>query len=81
MINQFHIHSHNGSVGAGVKGDIVHLGNEDGGDGDEEGRPVHVDRGADGKHELGDPKKWRDALISCMRVVCYLLIRRGKHFV
>ncbi len=33
---------------------VVHLGDEDGGDGDEERGAVHVDRGADGQDELGD---------------------------
>lgn len=33
---------------------VVHLRDEDGGDGDEERGAVHVDGGADGQHELGD---------------------------
>ena len=35
--------------------DVVHLRDEDGCDGDEDGRAVHVDGGADRQHELGDP--------------------------
>ena len=44
-----------GDVVARVELDVVHLGDEDGGDGDEDGGAVHVDGGADRQHELGDP--------------------------
>ena len=46
---------HDGHQDAGVQGDVVHLGDEDRGDRDEEGGAVHVDRGPDREHELGDP--------------------------
>ena len=34
---------------------VLHLGDEDGGHGLVQGRPVHVDGGADGEDEPGDP--------------------------
>ncbi len=46
---------HDGDEGAGVELDVVHLGDEDGSDGDENGGAVHVHGGADREDELGDP--------------------------
>ena len=45
---------HNGHVVCSIEADVVHLGDEDGGHGDKQGRPVHVDRRADREDELGD---------------------------
>ena len=47
-------HSRHGDEVADVERHVVHLGDEDGGDGDEQRRAVHVDGGADGQNEPAD---------------------------
>ena len=54
LIFEFHF-LHNGDELAGVELDVVHLRDKDGGDGDKEGRSVHVDSGSNGKDKFGDP--------------------------
>ena len=49
-------YSHHGHIVHGAQLDVVHPGDEDGGHGDEQSRPVHVDCGADGENKLGDPR-------------------------
>ena len=46
-------YSHDRGVVAEAELDAVHLSDEDGVGGDEEGGPVHVHRGADGQDEPG----------------------------
>ena len=46
---------HDGHVVPGVERQVVELGDEDRGHGDEERRAVHVDCGSNRDHELGDP--------------------------
>ena len=48
-------YSHDSDIVGGVEGDVVHLGDEDGGDRHEECGAIHVDGGADRKDELTDP--------------------------
>ena len=45
---------HNGHVVGSIEADVVHLGDEDGGDGHEQRRAVHVDRRSDREDELPD---------------------------
>ena len=47
---------HHGHIVHWAQLDVVHLGDEDGGDRDEQSRPVHVDGGAYGENKLGDPR-------------------------
>ena len=47
---------HDCCVGSSIERDVVHLGDEDGSDGDEESRAIHVHRGSDGEDELGDAR-------------------------
>ena len=51
-MEQDYLYLHNSHVVSSVQLDVVHLGDEDGGDGDKERGAVHVDRGADGKNKL-----------------------------
>lgn len=48
------LNSQDGEDLSGVQLVVVELSDEDGGDALEDGRPVHVDRGADGEDEAAD---------------------------
>ena len=48
-------HLHDGHVVPGVERQVVELGDEDRGHGDEERRAVHVHRGSDRQDKLTDP--------------------------
>ena len=51
-VERFNIYLHDGHVVRSIERDVVQLGDEDRGHGDEQGGAVHVDGGSDGHHEL-----------------------------
>ena len=53
-VESFNIYLHDGHVVRSIERDVVQLGDEDRGHGDEQGGAVHVDGGSDGHHELPD---------------------------